>query len=59
MLNGAANSSIPAESQVPQRAPDVEAWDPPFERWLKLADDLLRNWPVPKPSFERPTSLHS
>jgi hypothetical protein len=24
---------------------DVEPWEPPFERWLKLADHLLRDWP--------------
>ena len=25
---------------------DLESWDPPFERWLRLADHLLRDWPV-------------
>lgn len=25
--------------------PEVELWEPPFERWLRLADDLLRDWP--------------
>jgi hypothetical protein len=24
---------------------DTEVWEPPFERWLRLADDLLREWP--------------
>ena len=23
------------------RAPEVEVWDPPFERWIQLADILL------------------
>lgn len=23
---------------------EMEVWEPPFERWLKLADDLLRDW---------------
>ena len=23
---------------------EMELWEPPFERWLKLADDLLRDW---------------
>jgi hypothetical protein len=23
----------------------TELWEPPFERWLRLADDLLRDWP--------------
>jgi hypothetical protein len=22
-----------------------ELWEPPFDRWLKLTDDLLRDWP--------------
>ena len=22
---------------------DVEPWEPPFERWIRLADDLLAN----------------
>ena len=25
-----------------------EVWEPPFERWLRLADDLLREWPSRK-----------
>jgi hypothetical protein len=24
---------------------EMELWEPPFERWLRLADDLLREWP--------------
>jgi len=59
MLNRAVNSPTPPESQVSQHPPDGEAWEPPFERWLKLADDLLRKWPVPKPRLERHTSLDS
>jgi hypothetical protein len=59
MLNRAANSTTPPESQVPQHDPDLEAWEPPFERWLKLADDLLRNRTVPKPALERYSSLNS
>ncbi|PYV81460.1 MAG: hypothetical protein DMG93_15255 [Acidobacteria bacterium] len=27
---------------------DPEPWEPPFERWLKLADHLLRDWPNPR-----------
>ena len=33
------------ESEEQQLAPEVELWEPPFERWLRLADDLLRDWP--------------
>jgi hypothetical protein len=28
-----------------QSGPELELWEPPFERWLRLADDLLRDWP--------------
>jgi hypothetical protein len=28
-----------------QSGPGLEMWEPPFERWLRLADDLLRDWP--------------
>ena len=59
MLNRAANSPTPPESQVPQHAPDIEVWEPPFERWLKLADDLLRNWAVPKSPREGYKALDS
>lgn len=31
--------------QDQQLASAVELWEPPFERWLRLADDLLRDWP--------------
>ena len=24
---------------------NLELWEPPFDRWLKLTDDLLRDWP--------------
>jgi hypothetical protein len=27
--------------------PTVELWDPPFERWIRMADDMLRDWPGP------------
>ena len=27
--------------------PAVEVWDPPFERWIRMADDMLRDWPRP------------
>jgi hypothetical protein len=32
-------------TQGPQSGPELELWEPPFERWLRLADDLLRDWP--------------
>jgi hypothetical protein len=33
-----------AEQAQPQE-PELDLWEPPFERWLRLADDLLRDWP--------------
>ena len=24
---------------------NLELWEPPFDRWLRLTDDLLRGWP--------------
>lgn len=39
----------PKPPQVPSTPPQqpVEFWEPPFERWMRLADDLLRDWPHP------------
>jgi hypothetical protein len=45
-------TSAHLDSQVPiastenstSDSPEMEVWEPPFERWLKLADDLLRDW---------------
>jgi hypothetical protein len=34
------------EGQKLEFVSDLEPWDPPFERWLRLADHLLRDWPV-------------
>ena len=33
-------------SSVPEPDPDTEIWEPPFERWMRLADDLLQQWPT-------------
>lgn len=32
-----------------ERALEAELWEPPFDRWLHLADDLLRDWPATRP----------
>jgi hypothetical protein len=50
--------TLPDESRLPPHFvdqgpsdPELELWEPPFERWLRLADDLLRDWPQgPAPS---------
>jgi hypothetical protein len=28
---------------------DMDLWEPPFERWLRLADSLLGNLPPARP----------
>jgi hypothetical protein len=40
-------------SPVSQEAPDADLWEPPFERWLRLADSLLGNVPPARPSTAR------
>ena len=39
-------------SQENIQAPDMEVWEPPFERWLRIADSSLGNAAVVK---QRPT----
>ena len=57
----AANPEIPL---VPlnEHGPDMELWEPPFERWLRLADELLGNGVAPGentlPSRAEPTAFH-
>ena len=38
----------PEVQDVPVQLP-VELWEAPFERWLRLADHLLRDWPRTSP----------
>jgi len=38
-------SPEPPEGQKPHTESNLELWDAPFDRWLKLTDDLLRDWP--------------
>ena len=35
----------PPEVQKSHTEQNLESWEPPFDRWLKLTDDLLRDWP--------------
>jgi hypothetical protein len=39
-------SQIAPVPQSVQQDPAVDVWDPPFERWLRLADSLLGNVPA-------------
>lgn len=38
----AQNLSAQIESNQ-QHEPEIEVWEPPFDRWMRLADDLLKN----------------
>jgi len=39
------NTERTSERKKLDHISDLEPWDPPFERWLRLADYLLRDWP--------------
>ncbi len=43
----AVNSPTPPISQDEQHGPKMDIWETPFERWLRLADALLNNPPIP------------
>ena len=40
-------------SHVGQHDPEMDLWEPPFERWLRLADVLLGNVLPVRPSAPR------
>ncbi len=42
-----ANSQSYPVSQNEPRPPELEVWEPPFERWLKIADAALRGTASP------------
>jgi hypothetical protein len=58
-MNPQSGSSFPNSPESPESSgldsqsaeqaqplePELDLWEPPFERWLRLADDLLRDWP--------------
>ena len=46
------NTQLPVSQEGPQ-APELELWEPPFERWLRLADVLLGNEPPVRPNAPR------
>ena len=46
------NLQLPVSQESPQD-PDVDLWEPPFERWLRLADSLLGNVPPTHPGATR------
>jgi len=38
-----------------QMEQNLELWEPPFDRWLKLTDDLLGDWPHPAANYHERT----
>lgn len=43
----------PVSQKVLPPDPEMELWEAPFERWLRLADALLGNVPPVRPSIPR------
>jgi hypothetical protein len=46
-----SDTRIPKLPVSPERFADsdMDLWEPPFERWLRLADSLLGNLPPVRP----------
>jgi len=42
------NSQSYPVSQNEPRPPELEVWEPPFERWLRIADAALRGTTTPR-----------
>ena len=40
-------------SQEGPQGPEMDLWEPPFERWLRLADSLLGNVPAVRSGVPR------
>jgi hypothetical protein len=40
-------AATPPDVLLHLQGPDLEIREQHFERWLRLADDLLRGWPIP------------
>ena len=57
----AANPEIPPVP-LSEHGPETELWEPPFERWLRLADRLLGNDAAPDentfPRRAEPSDFH-
>ena len=45
---GSPNPPSPVVHDSTAQLP-IELWEAPFERWLRLADHLLRDWPGTAP----------
>jgi hypothetical protein len=42
--NVAIQTNAPPPNFLSKHEPEIDIWEPPFERWMKLADDLLSGW---------------
>jgi hypothetical protein len=49
--------SFTQDMSVPSPDRDTDIWEAPFERWMRLADDLLRQLPNNNVSQERVQAL--
>ena len=47
---------LPVSQEQQQLLSEMDVWEPPFERWIRLADSLLGNVPVRK-IFPEPQTL--
>ncbi len=45
---GSPNTPSPEVQDSTVHLP-IELWEAPFERWMRLADHLLRDWPGAAP----------
>jgi hypothetical protein len=50
-------TSVPPLNFLSKQEPEIDIWEPPFERWMKLADDLLSGW-MCEASFGQPRRLN-
>jgi len=50
------SSAPPPKFPLIEHDPEIDIWEPPFERWMKLADDLLSGW-MCEASFGEPRRL--
>lgn len=52
------SSPVSQEKKSEQLISEIELWEPPFERWMRLADSLLHKVPgLPRPSAPVPQNL--
>jgi hypothetical protein len=51
------SSTPPPKFSLVEHELETDIWEPPFERWMKLADDLLSGW-MCEASFGQPGRLN-